>query len=71
MCRKNVLVQVDMDPVNHCDPQLIDLFGAKDQGPKQDILQGTVFQKLFFVFFYYDCRESGSRWCLVLTKNKT
>lgn len=26
------VAQVDRDPVNHCDPQLIDLFGAKDLG---------------------------------------
>lgn len=48
MCRKNRLVQVDMDPVNHCDPQLIDLFGAKNHGPEADVLQGTVFQKVLF-----------------------
>lgn len=29
MCGKTVLLQVDKDPVNRCDPQLIDLFGAK------------------------------------------
>lgn len=74
MCRKTELVQVDMEPVNHCDPHLIDLFGAKDQGPEQDVLPGTVFQKVlcvFFFIFYYDCRECGSRWCPALTKNKT
>lgn len=48
ICRKNRLVQVDMDPVNHCDPQLIDLFGAKNHGPEADVLQGTVFQKVLF-----------------------
>lgn len=68
--RKTGLVQVDMDPMNHCDPQLIDLFGAKDQGPRPDILWGTVFFCKYF-FVHYDCRESGSRCCSVLTKNKT
>lgn len=48
MCRKNRLAQVDMDPVNHCDPQLIDLFGAKDRGPEADVLQGPGFQKVLF-----------------------
>lgn len=42
-CRKNSLAQVDMDPVNHCDPQLIDLFGAKDHGPEADVLKGPGF----------------------------
>ena len=41
MCGKPGLVQVDTDTVNHCDPKLIDLFGAKDQGPEQDVLQGS------------------------------
>lgn len=69
-CRKTGQVQVDMNPVNHCDPQLIDLFGAKDRGLGPGVLQGTVFQ-FFDLIFYYDCRESGSRWCSALTKNKT
>lgn len=50
MCRKTGLVQVDVDPVNHSDPHLIDLFGAKDQGPEQDALQGTVFPEVCGVF---------------------
>lgn len=45
---KKRLAQVDMDPVNHCDPQLIDLFGAKDHGPEADVLQGPGFQKVLF-----------------------
>lgn len=65
MCRKTMLVQVDMDPVNHCDPQLIDLFGAKDQGPEQDILQGTVFQKMLCFFFMMTAEilEAGGALC--------
>lgn len=51
------LVQVDMDPVNHCDPQLIDLFGAKDRGPGPDVLRDMVSQKDTF-FFDNICRES-------------
>lgn len=37
-----------MDPVNHGDPQLIDLFGAKDRGPGPDVLQDMVSQKNTF-----------------------
>lgn len=57
MWKRNGLVQVDMDPVNHCDPQLIDLFGAKDRGPGPDVLQDMVSQKDTF-FFDNICRES-------------
>lgn len=64
MCRKTAPVPVD--PVNHYDTQLIDLFGAKDHGPEQDVPLGAVFQNS-----NYDCRDSGSRWCTVLTQNKT
>lgn len=66
MCRKTVLVQVDVDSVNHCDPQLIDLFGAKDQGPEQDILQGIVFKKnvvFFFLTMTADNLEAGGALC--------
>ena len=50
MKKKNRQVQVGTDPVNHCDPQLIDLFGAKDLDPEAEALQGTTFQNLpFFV----------------------
>lgn len=54
------LVQVDMDPVNHCDPQLIDLFGAKDRGPGPDVLQDMVSQKnTFFLTISAENPEAG------------
>lgn len=36
MWRKIRLLQVDMNPVNLCDPHLIDLFGAKGHGPERE-----------------------------------
>ena len=36
-CRKIRLLQVDMNPANLCDPQLIDLLGAKGHGPEQEL----------------------------------
>lgn len=45
MCRNPGLVQADMDPVKHCDLQLIDLFGAKDLGPEKDVPTEHIFLK--------------------------
>lgn len=60
MWKRNGLVQVDMDPVNHCDPQLIDLFGAKDRGPGPDVLQDMVSQKnTFFLTISAENPEAG------------
>lgn len=64
MCRNTRFDQVDMEPVNHCDPQLIDLFGAKDYGPDQDILQSTAFTKnMFFLPITAENLEAGGALC--------
>lgn len=47
MYGKTRQVQVDMDPVNHCDPHLIDLFGASDHAPGVDVYRAQLFKSSF------------------------
>lgn len=50
------VAQVDRDPVNHCDPQLIDLFGAEDLGWDGCIMRVGFSQKdIPALFFTWKC----------------
>lgn len=50
------MAQVDRDPVNHCDPHLIDLFGAEDLGRDRCIMRAGFSQKdIPVLFFTWKC----------------
>lgn len=50
--------------MNHCDPQLIDLFGAKDLDREVEALQGTNFQNVPFFVLTAENLEASPISCL-------